>query len=218
MLTDVTHLLKTRLLLGMLVVFFGLAGGVLVSTITGADRRFWPGSKTTDYAGSGSALQYPAPTSMYDFLDRGDAVLIGQIMGRGEARYEGAFDPSIGRFAEPRIEPNAPNPGLPHTYYTVKPEEILLDDGVAARQSEVMLRLGGEPGTALHPKEGVRFLMVLGRNPGDLSYGIRGSWAVLDLGGQTVRDMAGRDLTFEAPSDVDGFLAAVRQAVRDRQP
>lgn len=216
--TSVIHLLKSRLLLGMLVVSIGLACGVVISTITGANGGLWPGSKITGYADSGAAVSPPAPTSVNDLLNRGDAVLIGRITGGGETRYEGAFDPSSGRFAEPQTEPNAPNPGLPHTYYTVKPEEILLDDGIAARQSEVMLRLGGEPGTALHPKEGVRFLMVLGRNPDDLSYGIRGSWAVLDLEGQTVRDIAGRDLTFEAPREIDGFLAAVRKAVRDRQP
>jgi len=164
----------------------------------------------------------PAPRSVAEFVNKADAIVIGTVGPSFRKVMEGPYNAS----ELTQDSRDVPPPQLPFTYYEIQVEEIILNDGAIAGEKPLSLRVDGHPGSLEvesgeweMPRPGERYLLVLGRNPDDQSYGPWRGWGMLYIDGEEVRfaNKTQPVVTFTDNRSPEEFLKELKNVVRAKQ-
>lgn len=143
------------------------------------------------------------PADIQELVNRSHAVVVGSISSVGELISEPPYNAEDFEHL-----PEDQRPTQEMRYYGISIEEVLLDDGYV--EDNAKLRLA--PVWPTEPKLNERYVFVLGRNPDNRSYGISATWNMLTLGGDTIRDLNGKDPGYEGAATEADLLSALRTA------
>lgn len=153
-----------------------------------------------------------APGSVQELVNRYDALVVGAISEISGPQQEFGY----GKTAEDYqflLDQGHPLPSMSMTYYHIRLEEVLLDDGNVRNHPK--LRLSHEH-SALRPQVGERFLFALIRNPDGESYGVSADWCLLHLDGGLIRNFDGAAPGYAGVTDEATLKAAIQTAVPRR--
>lgn len=173
----------------------------------------------------------PPAATMEELIAGADAILIGTVLEVLREANEGPYGPN-GELQSPRTMDVVgqggqvlQHPGLDVTYFEVRIEEILLNDGRLASGGSFELRLIGhasQPQSEAEsikplPDAGQRTLFVMGVNPDFRSYGT-GLWGEIDLSGDQprYRDWDQTPVVFAEGRSPEAFLDNLRAAIGER--
>ena len=155
------------------------------------------------------------PSDLQRMVNRSQAIVRATIRPAGATKEEGPFD---ARMPDGGTNSGSlPSPALPHTYYDLDIAEVILDDGLVSEVAT--LRLGGtRDAYDLDPTKD--YLLFLGRNPDNSSYGIWGDWGILSVSdsGYVIDVDDSRLEHIGEQMDTDRLASNVRQLVSSRVP
>jgi len=142
-----------------------------------------------------------------DLVNRVDAVVVGKIISVSDSVQEGPYD------LDPETIGDRPAPNILVTYYEIKLEEVLLDDGNVS--SNALLRLAGRHSPS-YPQVGEDYLFALGVNPDSKSYGVSGAWGLIIFDDGPVRNFDGTPLEYDGVTDQASLKGLVKSSLEDR--
>lgn len=158
-----------------------------------------------------TADNWPTPTDLQEAVDRADAIVVGTVDRIEGTYFEGPYDSveSSADTAESR------SPALPHTYYRLTIQSVLFDDGNIDKAP--ILRLGGTLGQS-NVELGASYVMFLGRNPDNASYGILGSWGLMNVSSaDTVRGLDGNRIGFVGSIEAQNLANEVNERIPSKK-
>lgn len=169
-----------------------------------------------DHSDSG-AVWVPTPDSIQGLVNMNaiDAVAIGFVTRLDKEVVEGPYD---------KKDSDPPVRGFRYSYYEIKIDELLLDDGIITDNPYIKLKGHTDDGIDFRritlPEPGNRFVFFLDRNPDDLSYSLLGPWAMIKTDTGTVKQFGGThpEPRFAPGLSSDDFVAVVRSSINNRVP
>ncbi len=155
---------------------------------------------------------YQPPQDMQDLVNRYDTVFTGTV---AEISPQGPVKPYDWKPEDDALSRKyaIPLPRMAITYYTIRIEDVLLDDGNIRLHPQLGLTGAHSPA---RPQVGERFLFALKQQPDGLSYGLTADWCLIHLDGGVIRNFNGEAPRYAGVTGEATLKATVRAAVPGR--
>jgi hypothetical protein len=168
----------------------------------------------TAYHGAGYGYG-PWAKTVQGVVNRAQAIVIARVVSFDGSREEGPYINSE-LTAPPTPRPGEPSVALSSGYFRLEIERILLDDGFIA--DAPVYRGIPDPDDPRNPVIGRRYIMSLGRNSDNRSYGAAMPSSLIYFEDGEARYRFGERMYIEGPEDEESLIAAFEAAIAVRRP
>lgn len=166
--------------------------------------------RTLNYSqGVPLSAYFKPPQNIQDLVNRHDAIVVGTIAEISNPKLEKPYDWTPQDDAEAKRY-GFSGPRMLVTYYRIRIEELLLDDGVISAHPR--FGLTGQHNQIL-PQVGERFLFALLRQPDGLSYGLSADWNLIHLDGGSIRNFDGESPNYAGVTNETTLKSALKSAI-----
>ena len=167
------------------------------------------GRTLNDGQGYPLSAYFKPPQNIQDLVNRHDAIVVGTIAEISNPKLEKPYDWTPQDDAEAKRY-GFSGPRILVTYYRIRIEELLLDDGVISAHPR--FGLTGQHNQIL-PQVGERFLFALLRQPDGLSYGLSADWNLIHLDGGSIRNFDGESPNYAGVTNEATLKSALKSAI-----